>query len=374
VILPFIAPIAPLWIALELISFFKIDAGKLQNLGVWGFVGIGIFSGLIGLITLLAERAPIEVVVAQFSTNLPYLPLYIADELGYFAREGIVVEFVQTLGDSATWHAVVEKRAQFGVADPIAMLEHNGEDGGVLVGALVVRSPNRGVTRRSIPPIEHPADLAGIPIRVFGKDTTSYKLLANFLKMTPKAGLFDIKVMKPNDEAAHVLDPAQPVVFTIDPAAAAAVQSGAREVFSASERFGEFLNTGLFVTRSYAANNADTIQRFVNALEASITFMHANRGFTIDFATEKFKNASRDAIMVGTARLFADGIFARSTILDSHLWSSAVAKRFGDGKVLRYSFDAHTIRHFADRARSIVSQRRDWTGMKARLRDAMKKR
>ena len=253
---------------------------------------------LIGAVTLLLRRAPIEITIAEFSTNLSYLPLYIADELGYFAREGLAVRFIQKFGDSATWRCVVEKRVQVGVADPIVMLEHDGDDGGVLVAALVIRSPIRGLTRRAIAPIEHPRDLVGLPIRVFGKDTTSYKLLINFLKGTPPSNRPDIKVMHLNEEASHLLDPAQPVVFTIDPAAAAAVQSGAREVFSGSIRYGEFLNTGVFVTRSYANHNPDVIQRLVNALEAAITFMHANRGFTIDFATEKFKDASRNSIIV----------------------------------------------------------------------------
>jgi ABC-type nitrate/sulfonate/bicarbonate transport system substrate-binding protein len=373
-VLPFVGPILPLWGVLELITFFDVDEGWFKTLGVLGIVGIGVISCSIGIITVLIKKVPIEITVAEFSTNLAYLPLYIADELGYFAREGLAVQFDQTFGDTATWKAVVEKRAQFGVADPIVMLEHDGVDGGILVAALVVRSPNRGVTRRPMAPVERPEDLAGLPMRVFGEDTTSYKLLMNYLKGVPKGGQSKVKVMDPNTEASHLLDPVQPVVFTIDPAAAAAVQSGAREVFSGSACFGEFLNTGVFVTRSYAIENAFTVQRFVNALEGAITFMHANRGFTIDFATEKFREALPNAIMVGTARFFADEIFAKSAILHSHLWSSAVANRFGNGKVTKYRFEDHTKRRFADDARTTINRRTDWTGMKARLRYALRKR
>jgi ABC-type nitrate/sulfonate/bicarbonate transport system substrate-binding protein len=375
VLLPFVAPIPVIWVVLEQVSFYKADSGLLQSSGWWGLAGTLGLSILIGTIILFLRRGPTPVTVAEFSTNLAYLPLYVADELRYFAREGLEVTFKQTFGDSATWRSVVEKNAEFGVADPIAMLEDDGDDAGIVVAAVVIRSPTRAVTNRAMAPVTNARQLKGISLRVYGRDTTSYKLLANFLRdggIDPEAA--DIQVMKPNTEASQLLDPSNPLVFTFDPAAAAALQNGAREVFNGSIAYGEFLNTGVFVCRRYADQNPMVVQRFVNALEAALCFMYANRGFTVDFAAQKFKDASRNSIMVGVARLFSEGVYPRHATVDAHLWSRAVAKRFGHSDLSKFQFGNHADRTFADRAVTLVQHRRDWTGLRAKVAHALKPR
>lgn len=371
---PFVAPIPLIWVVLEQVSFYKADSGLLQSSGWWGLAGTLVLSILIGAVISILRRGPTRVTVAEFSTNLAYLPLYVADELRYFAREGLEVTFKQTFGDSATWRAVVEKNAEFGVADPIAMLEDEGDDAGIVVAALVIRSPTRAVTNRPMAAVTSARHFKGVPLRVYGRDTTSYKLLANFLRtggIDPNA---IIQVMKPNTEASQLLDPSKPVVFTFDPAAAAAVQNGAKEVFNGSIVFGEFLNTGVFVCRKYADENAKIVQRFVNAIEAALCFMYNNHGFTVDFAAQKFKDASRSSIMVGVARLFAEGVYPRHATLDTHLWSRAVAKRFGDSDLSRFQFSDHADRAFADHAVTLIQLRRDWTGLRAKIAHALKNR
>jgi ABC-type nitrate/sulfonate/bicarbonate transport system substrate-binding protein len=372
--LPFVAPIAPLWLVLEQLAFYKADGGQLQNSGWWGLGGTLAISLLIGILITLLRGGPIRIRVAEYNTILAYLPVYIADELGYFAREGLEVSFTQTFGDSATWRSVVERNAEFGVSDPIAMLD-DGNDAGLLVAALVVRSPTRAVTRRVMSPVTAPKILKGLPLRVSGKDTTSHKLLSNFLRsggIDPDAA--DIQIMKPHAEASHLLDPCNPVVFTIDPEAAAALQNGAREVFNGSIAHGEFLNTGVFVRRDYARQDPATVQRFVTAVEAALCFMQANRGFTVDFAVRKFRDTSRNSIMVGVARLFADGVYPKHVTLHTHLWSRAVANRFGEVELPRLQFADHSDRSFAERAVASIEGRRDWTGLRAKIRHALRRR
>jgi ABC-type nitrate/sulfonate/bicarbonate transport system substrate-binding protein len=355
----------------QIIQTFEVDGGRIASTGPEAFLAFSVACFLIGSLLIILRRKRTEVTVAEFSTNLAYLPLYIAHDLGYFRKEGLSVKFEQTYGDSATWRRVVEKNADFGVADPVVMLEYEGDEPGMLVASVVVKSPTRGITRRDMLPIRRPRELLKLPIRVFGTDTTSYKLLMWYLAKAGPPRESDIQIMEPNTEAAHLLDPVEPVVFTIDPVASAEVQNGAREVFSGTHIFGGLLNTGVFVRQSFISEKPDVVQAFVTGLEGALVFMHRNPGFTIEFAIARFKNAPRDAVMLGLSRLFAEGVFARHTSLDAHLWSTAVCRRFGEASVTDFRFDQHVEQAFADRAVRIVSGRTDRVGLRARLRAAL---
>lgn len=354
----------------QIIQSFGLDRGRILSTGTPAFLWFSVICFLAGTILIILRRTKTEVTVAEFSTNLAYLPLYIAHDLGYFRNEGLTVKFVQTYGDSATWRRVVEKNADFGVADPVVMLEYDGDEHGILISSLVLKSPTRGITRRTMLPVRRPRELAKVPIRVFGTDTTSYKLLMWYLAKAGSSDDVDIQIMEPNDEAAHLLDPAEPVVFTIDPVASAEVQNGAREVFSGTDIYGLLLNTGIFVRQSFLSENPDVVQAFVTALEGALVFMDRNRGYTVDFAAARFRNASRDAVHLGLSRFFAEGVFATHTTVDARLWSQAVCFRFGEANVTNYRFDQHVRKEFADKAVRIVAHRFDRVGRWARLRAA----
>src|SRR4051812_37621808 len=56
--------------------------------------------------------------VAQFADVFLYLPLYIAEDQGFFGKNGVKVDITSTGGDDKTFAAVLSGDAQFGVADP----------------------------------------------------------------------------------------------------------------------------------------------------------------------------------------------------------------------------------------------------------------
>jgi hypothetical protein len=71
-----------------------------------------------------ANRPLTQITVCQFDRAIMYLPMYMAERLGFFAEEGLRVRFINSHGDAATWEALVRGEADFGVSDPVAMLNN----------------------------------------------------------------------------------------------------------------------------------------------------------------------------------------------------------------------------------------------------------
>src|SRR5579871_627825 len=94
-----------------------------------------------------ASTGTTPITICQYGDLLIYLPLYIAQEQGFFRKEGLDVKFINGGGDDKTYAAVASGAAQFGVSDPTftAIAREKGQPG-VVVGTVVAGATYWGVT------------------------------------------------------------------------------------------------------------------------------------------------------------------------------------------------------------------------------------
>lgn len=358
-----------------LVPMFGIDGGAMLKLGP---VGLLAFLAAVVVVSggwTVFENARVRTVrVAQFDHTLVYLPLYVADAMGFFARERIKLVFENTHGDAETWDRVRTGRADVGVSDPIAMLdEHPGQGPGhapsahapegVVFASLVVRSPTRGVTLTRMSPIAKPADLDGFTLYVFSKRTTSYTLLKYFLEDRPggraPAAPAGIREIRPHTELNHLDPAAKVVVFTHEPAATTMVlTSGAHEVFSNARTFEPLLNSGVYCTKEYLRAHPDLVDGVARALERALRFMDEHKARAIEVALRQFAGPTEDTVVLHAAtRLIVEGIFPKHVTVDEHLWSRAVHYRFGE-RAGELAFSDHVDNGPAHRAVHAVGRTR----------------
>jgi len=137
-----------------------------------------------------------KITVAQAGDFLIYLPLYLADDMGFFKAEGISVKIMTTGGDDKTFAAVIGGSATFGVADPtfVAIAREKGMQGRIVAG-LVGSVPLFGVAiKPSIPEINNPSLLKGLSVATYSAPSTAYVLQE---KMYKDAGLPPISSNSP---------------------------------------------------------------------------------------------------------------------------------------------------------------------------------
>lgn len=282
------------------------------------------------------QTAQVPITIAQFGEFFLYMPLYIAQDKGFFADEGLKVSIVNTGGDEKTFAAVLSGDAQFGVSDPtfVAIANERGQRGKV-VASIVSGVPFWGVTKRKdIEPIKSPKDLKGLSVATFPSPSTAYTLQARMFK---EAGL------RPNIRQGAfgtllaLLEARQAdIALELEPNVSTAVKQGAKVVYSLSQVYGDFAITGLMTSEKVVRENPALVQRVVNALERAMKFAHTDQEGVIEFARQRFPGLDPEVSKNAIIRVIKEGTLPRHTQVSLKGWVEACRLRYevGDLKSL----------------------------------------
>lgn len=267
--------------------------------------------------------------LCQWGQALIYLPLYIAQDKGFFSDEGLDVTITNGGGDDLTWAAVTSGNAQFGVADP-TMVAVQAEQGGVpgkVIGNIVGKVAFWAVTfDPAVKAIESPADFQGSTVACFKFPNTAHALaLKTFEKGKLKVGR-DVKMVPVNYEAvlAQLQAKEANIAMVLEPAASLAVSQGARIVYSYPKDWGNFAFTGLTTTQRYIDEHPKTVQAMVSALQRAMVFAHTNYEGAVEVAQKAFPSLEKGVIKMAVSRMLNEGTLPRSISVSSDAWQSAL--------------------------------------------------
>lgn len=277
-----------------------------------------------------------KITIAQFGHVFLYLPLYVAQNKGYFKEEGLDVQLVSTGGDEKTFAAVASGSAQFGVADPTftAVAREKGQ-GGKVVASIVNGVPFWGVTfKKDLQMKEKPEDFQGLRIATYTAPSTNYTALKKILQNNGKPvnakiveGAFGslVAILKANKAD---------IAMELEPVASIAVAEGAHVVYSMSKAFGDFALTGLTTTDSYIKENPAKVQATVNALGKAINFIHKDFEGALVIAKKEFPEVNETILRNALKRIIDDGSVPKTTVLSKEAWNKAITlrKEVGDIK------------------------------------------
>ncbi len=281
-----------------------------------------------------SSKAREKVTIAQFGHIFVYMPLYVAQQKGYFREEGFDVTFVNTGGDEKTFAALVSGSAQFGVSDPIftAIARQRGQ-GGKVIASIVNGIPLWGVTRKDIQSITDPSMFSGLRVASYPAPSTTYTLVKDAIdkgaetKSPPGKvvqGAFGTLLSMLESDAADV-------AVVIEPAVSTGVSRGMKVVYSLPEVHGDFAFTGLMVTDEYLVNNGDTAQRMVNSLVKATRFIRTDIEGTAIIAANEFPELSGDVIREALARMVESNTVPVSMQMSEKAWAQAIALRVRAG-------------------------------------------
>ena len=249
-----------------------------------------------------------DVTICQYGDLLIYLPLYIALDQGYFAREGLNVNFINGGGDDKTFAAVSSGSAQFGVSDPTftAIAREKGRPG-LVIGSIVSGAPYYGVTwNEKIPRARSVADLKGLRIATYEAPSTNYALMARSLKELGSPTDTPIVQGAYGTLLAMLKADAADIAMELEPGASIAIRDGATLVFSYPEAYGAFMLTGIYVLEDYKNKNSETVQGVINAIEHAMRLAHAEPERAIEIAQRKFPEIDKDVVRIAVSRMISD--------------------------------------------------------------------
>ena len=257
---------------------------------------------------------------------LYYLPLTIAESLGYFKAEGLEVTIADFAGGSRALQAMIG-----GSADVVSgAFEHtiNMQTKGQRLRAFVLqgRAPQivLGINPKTMPNFKTVADLKGKKLGVTAPGSST-NVLANFV--LAKAGLkpSDVSIVgvgAGSGAAAAMRSGQIDAMSNLDPVITLLVRSGDMKVVSdtrvvaeADKIFGGPMPAGcLYAPQSFIDKNRATVQALTNAVvRANKWIQAAGAGDIIKAVPESYLLGDRavyiDAFLAAKGALSVDGLF-----------------------------------------------------------------
>jgi NitT/TauT family transport system substrate-binding protein len=293
----------------------------------------------ISLTTNQTERSKelAKITFAQWGKEkyLIYLPIYIAQEKGLFAKYGLDISLIFSGNDDQVFATVVRGDAQFGIGDPIftAISRQRGLDG-VVVASIVDHVALWGVAKSDAKKYLIPKDFENIAVGTFPRPSTTYTLMKEMVEKNKIAGAKIVETPIGNELALLEAGQAN-VVMMLEPAASIAESRGYHVVTSFPKLWGSFAFTGLSTTESWIKDHNSTLLAVRQALDEALTLLHDDTDGAIEVAKTLFPTLDAKVVDSAVRRMVADGTVPQHIDISPESWSKAVSVRqsVGDLKV-----------------------------------------
>lgn len=297
------------------------------------------------------DKTPVT--IAQFGHVFLYMPLYIAEQKGFFDDEGLDVKFVSTGGDGKTYMAITSGSAQFGVSDPIftAVAREKGQ-GGQVVASIVNGVPFWAVTMRNdISEFKTAEDAASLRLTTYPSPSTGYTITKTFLKN--QGNPVDAQIIEGRFGALlpMIRNNQADVAITIEPMVSIALNEGGKVVYSMYDAYGDFALTGMTADDKFIQENPETVQAAVNAVARAQKYMREDFEGTVDVALKEFPDVDPVVVRLALKRMIDSGTTPKTPHLTESAWAASAKMRRelgdlkGDG-----NYAANVNMTFADKA------------------------
>ncbi len=284
-----------------------------------------------------AANSKLETVtVAQWGHTyyLIYLPLYVAQDKGFFEKNGLKVKLKFSGNDDQVFAAVVSGSATFGIGDPVftAIAKERRDIEGRVIATLVNKVALWGVTnRKDLTEIKSYSQLNGLTVGTFPAPSTTYTIVKDIIQQHR----LKTKIREaPIGSQLSLLEAgAADVVMLLEPAASIAeLNKGYRVVMSLPKLWGEFAFTGVTTTEKWLRERPETVQKFVNAIEEALNYIYANPEGAKQVAKKYLPKLDDRVIDRAVSRLIQDGVFPHHALVSKVAFERAlrIRKEVGD--------------------------------------------
>jgi NitT/TauT family transport system substrate-binding protein len=293
-----------------------------------------------------------KVTVSQAFDAFLYAPLYVAQEKGYFTDEDLDVSIVTAGGDEKAFASLISGDAQFAVGDPtfVAIAGEKGQSGKV-VGALLNGVPFWGVADKlDIATIETPNQLGTHSVATFPSPSTAYALQK---KMFESAGLKpNIKEIAPGALIPALKGGSVDIALELEPDVSIAVNNGSHIVFSLSKYYPDFAITGITVLPSFAQNNPETIQKFINAIQKADKYIRSNPEDAATIVADRFPDVPKDVALKAMKNVVSANVIPENLVTSENGWNTAIQLRRDTGDIKQAApFTTYIDNSFAEKAK-----------------------
>ncbi|MFM9974432.1 MAG: ABC transporter substrate-binding protein [Beijerinckiaceae bacterium] len=315
---------------------------------------------------LLHDARAQSAVPVKLTTGLKlanYGPIYVAQRAGFFEQQGLSLSADVAGSVTEPVAITLSGRGQFAATGTGMAMNATAEGGRMKVIAKMTGALGMWVIAKPGTTFNSLADFKGKKVASlrFPSNTVTSPTFA-----MKKFGSFDAKASgvefvegPPGSIVGAVRDGRADVGVVFEWDASIAAQSGLQVVYGFAETVGPILLTSVMVKEDYLTTNADTVQRFCNALAAAMKLIHSDKAAYLSAMTAEFSNLDKAVVATGCDRLLATrGFVPLSPVINKSEWDAITEHDTLAGTVRKaFSFEEMVDNRFAQKAADTLGLR-----------------
>lgn len=280
-----------------------------------------------------------KVTVNQAFENLLYIALYVAKDAGFFKEQGLDVDIQTGGGDAQAFAALTSGKSEFAQGDPafVAISHEKGWDGRV-IGMVVNRAALWGVSLKpDIEPFSDPAGFRGMTVATFPEPNTSYVIQKQLAQRGKLRLGRDTRILQVvfGTEVATLKNGQADIAQMLEPNVSQLEKEGGKVVFSYPDVWGPIAFTGVMTSEEMIKSRPETVQKFANAYEKALVYVHDNADGTAEIAAKRFPSIAPDVIRGAIKRALASQVFPNHLAVDEQAWRKLLQIRIETGDLKR---------------------------------------
>jgi NitT/TauT family transport system substrate-binding protein len=281
--------------------------------------------------------------INQAFQSLLYLPLYVAQEQGYFKEQGVDMEMSTGGGGTQSWAAVVGGSADFSIQDPVFVPKSHENGGEGVVVAAIQDAPTVFVIGKDGTPLQDDLSfLEGKKVVTSPEPDTTWAFMTYLIEQNDLQDV-DIVNVAIGNELAAVESGQADYALAVDPQVSQAViDMGLHSVysFSANADWYPFAFSSLTTTQRYLDENPEAAQGVVTALEQASRYIYSDFDGTVDIAMKYFPDLSREVVAQSVRNEIDAKGYPQNVLVTQEAWDHNLEIAKFAGNIADYPSDA----------------------------------
>ncbi|VFR82863.1 periplasmic substrate-binding protein, ABC-type transporter [plant metagenome] len=286
----------------------------------------------------LAAHANDKAVVSAAFKSVFYLPVYFAEEHGYFKNEGLDVRIDVASSSTNALAAVISRSADFSLHGPEWTAISFGRGAPVKVVGGTLNRLGVWLTCKSDFRFEGFKSLSGATISTGAMPTTS---TSAFLKLIKQAGLdarkdLDILEVPMGNEIGPLKSGQADCAVLYEPGASQAEAQGYKVVSAFSREIGPYTFSAISTRQDI---DPQVARKFVSGIDRALKAIRKDPEAAVASGIKLFPNLDKEVVRASVVRLIDDGVFADSVELRQPALNDALQTQVDLGNLARIPAD-----------------------------------
>ncbi|WP_253073719.1 ABC transporter substrate-binding protein [Kosakonia sp. MUSA4] len=271
----------------------------------------------------LAAETPVR--INQAFQSLLYLPLYVAQEQGFFKQQGVAVKISTGGGGAQSWAAVIGGSADLSIQDPVFVPKSRENGGNGVVVAGVQNAPTIFVFGKDATSLQdNLSHLSGKRVVTSPQPDTTWAFMSYLIK---QQNLKDVKLVHVaiGNEIPAVAAGRADYALAAEPQVTMAEQQNGLHVtysFPANPSWYPFAFSSLTTTQSWIDKNPQAAQGVVTAFEQASRFIYRHPDAAVQVARKYFPNLPESTVKAAVQREIDAKGYPENVLVSQKAWDN----------------------------------------------------